>query len=85
MAMVKKSITVTEHQESWIQAQMSTGNYATDSEIIREAIRDKQAKDAESEWLRAKLREGEHSGFFIPERDKMLAEFKEELRREGKL
>lgn len=55
MAMVKKSITVTEQQESWIQSQMATGNYGTDSEVIREALREKQNRDAEIEYVRAKL------------------------------
>lgn len=55
MAMVKKSITVTDQQESWIQSQMATGNYGTDSEVIREALREKQERDAEIEYIRAKL------------------------------
>lgn len=39
MAMVKKSITVTEQQEQWMQAQLATGNYASDSELLRDLIR----------------------------------------------
>ncbi len=62
MAMVKKSVTVTAQQEAWIQTQMATGNYATDSEIIREAIREKQLRSAEVEAVRAALVEGEKSG-----------------------
>lgn len=62
MAMVKKSITVTEQQESWIQSQMATGNYGTDSELIREALREKQARSAEVEAIRAALIESEESG-----------------------
>ena len=34
MTMVKKSITVTDRQEAWIQSQMAAGNYGTDSELI---------------------------------------------------
>jgi len=45
VAVFKKSITVTNQQEVWIKAQLSTGNYATDTVIIREAIRDKQVKE----------------------------------------
>jgi len=36
---MKKSITVTDQQNNWIQEQMATGNYGTDSELIREALR----------------------------------------------
>ena len=55
MAMVKKSITVTDQQENWIQAQMAAGNYGTDSELIREALREKQEREQEVEYIRAKL------------------------------
>lgn len=85
MAMVKKSITVTGAQESWIQAQMATGNYATDSEIIREALRDKQARSAEIEYIRAALIEAENSGFSKLSKEEIRTSIKEELRANGKL
>lgn len=50
-----QSITVTDEQESWIQSQMVTGNYGTDSELIREALREKQDRQQEVEYIRAKL------------------------------
>lgn len=62
MAMVKKSITVTDEQAEWIQAQMALGHYGTDSELIREAIREKQLRMAEVEVIRAALIAGEQSG-----------------------
>ena len=62
MGMVKKSITVTDQQESWIQQQLATGNYGTDSELIREALREKQNRTSELEAIRALLIEGEESG-----------------------
>ena len=63
MAMIKKSITVTDQQEAWIQSQMKAGNYGTDSELIREALREKQMRMAEIEVIRAKLIAGEQSSF----------------------
>lgn len=62
MSMVKKSITVTDQQEQWIKSQMAIGNYGTDSEVIREAIRDKQNRVAEIENIRTALIAGEQSG-----------------------
>ncbi len=62
MPMVKKSITVTHQQEAWIQSQIATGNYATDSELVREAIREKQLRSVEIEMIRAALIAGEQSG-----------------------
>lgn len=62
MAMVKKSITVTDEQAEWIQAQMASGHYGTDSELIREALREKQLRMAEIDAIRAALIAGEESG-----------------------
>jgi antitoxin ParD1/3/4 len=85
MAMVKKSITITDQQEDWIQAQMATGNYGTDSELIREALREKQNRVAEIEYIRAKLIASEQSGFIDKDRDEILAGFKDRLRANGEL
>jgi antitoxin ParD1/3/4 len=62
MSMIKKSITVTNQQEAFIQAQLATGQYASDSEIIREALREKELRTAEIDMLRAKLVASEQSG-----------------------
>jgi len=89
MPMVKKSITVTDQQESWIQAQMAKGHYATDSELIREALREKELRTAELEQIRAKLIASEKSvkehGWVEETPQEMLDGFKEEARRDGKL
>ncbi|AWB67904.1 type II toxin-antitoxin system ParD family antitoxin [Saccharobesus litoralis] len=63
MAMVKKSITVTDQQEQWMQAQLASGNYASDSELLRDLIRKEQQRNAEVEAIRLKLIEAEQSGF----------------------
>ena len=55
MSMIKKSITVTDQQEDWIRSQMASGKYGTDSELIREALREKQMRMDEIEYVRAKL------------------------------
>lgn len=62
MPMIKKSITVTDQQEAWIQSQISAGLYGNDSEVIREALREKQLRMAEVEAIRAKLVEAEERG-----------------------
>lgn len=61
MTMVKKSITVTDQQEKWIQAQMATGNYASDSEVLRELIRKEQTRDEKIDAISAALIEAEQS------------------------
>ena len=80
MAMVKKSITVTDQQEAWIQAQMATGNYGTDSELIREALREKQLRMEEIEYIRARLIQAEEGGFSERTAEEILAAAKEGLK-----
>ena len=67
MPMVKKSISVTDQQDSWIKGQIKTGHYGNESEVVRELIRERQLRDqetpAEIEAIRAALIEGEESGF----------------------
>ena len=59
----KKSITLTDQQEQWIQAQMATGNYASDSEVLRDLIRKEQLRNAQIESIRNELIKAEGRGF----------------------
>lgn len=67
MPMVKKSISITDQQDGWIKAQIKTGHFGNESEVIRELIRERQIREqetsAEIEGIRAALIEGEQSGF----------------------
>jgi antitoxin ParD1/3/4 len=67
MPMVKKSISITDKQDGWIKAQIESGHYGNESEVIRELIRERQIREQESpaeiEAIRAALIEGEQSGF----------------------
>ena len=65
MAMVKKSITLTDQQNDWLQAQIQKGLYASDSEILRELIREKQEaslNELRIQAIHSALEEGEASG-----------------------
>ena len=83
--MVKKSITVTDQQDKWIQSQMATGNYGTDSELIREALREKQNRTAEIEAIRAALIAGEKSGISDRKPDEIMNAVIERKRKSGEL
>lgn len=60
MTTVRKTIIVTDKQDSFIKAQVELGDYTNDSEYVRDLIR----RDQESKMntLRAALQEGEQSG-----------------------
>ena len=80
MSMIKKSITVTDKQDAFIQAQIASGHYASDSEVIREALREKQLRTAEIDALRAKLISSEESGMSDRTAQDIRAAAKERLK-----
>ncbi len=85
MAMVKKSITITDQQNEWIKAQIAKGNFGNESEVFRDLIRREQSQAAEIEAIRAKFIEAEKSGFSeqMPEEIRQAAQ--ERLRKNGRL
>ncbi len=89
MPMVKKSISVTDQQEEWIQAQIASGHYGSDSEVIREALREKQRRTAEIEAIRAKIIAAEQSveahGWVEGTPEELLEKVKDKARAEGKI
>ena len=62
MTTVRKTITLTETQNEWIKAQIDSGAYTNDSEVLRDLIRKAQQESFEIEAIRAALMEGEKSG-----------------------
>lgn len=84
MSMVKKSISVTDQQDGWIKAQVETGHFGNESEVVRELIRERQVREqetpAEIKAIRAALIEGEQSGFS----DRSVDEIWEEARQRHK-
>lgn len=84
MSMVKKSISVTDQQSDWIKAQIATGHYGNESELIRELIRERQLQQQETPdeiaAIRAKLLEAEKSGFTSQSVDEIWENARRELR-----
>lgn len=62
MTTVRKTITLTDTQNDWIKAQIDSGAYTNDSEVLRDLIRKAQQETSEIEAIRAALIEGERSG-----------------------
>lgn len=62
MATVRKTITLTGAQDSWIKAQIDSGLYTNDSECIRDLIRREQEHRISREAIRSALVAGEASG-----------------------
>ncbi|MFN7057022.1 type II toxin-antitoxin system ParD family antitoxin [Hyphomonas sp.] len=62
MTTIRKTITLTDAQDDWIKAQIDSGSYTNDSEVLRDLIRKAQQEDADIKAIRAALIEGERSG-----------------------
>jgi antitoxin ParD1/3/4 len=62
MSTVRKTITLTDQQDDWIQSQVAAGHYTNDSEAIRDLIRREQERTLEIEGIRQALIAGENSG-----------------------
>ena len=62
MALVKKSITITDRQEQWIRTQVTSGEYGNDSEYFRDLIRRDQERNAQFRALKQAIQEGLESG-----------------------
>jgi antitoxin ParD1/3/4 len=60
MSVIRKTITVTPQQDSYIKAQVAAGHYTNDSEYFRDLIRREQDSDIAA--IRAALVEAEQSG-----------------------
>ena len=60
---VRKSISFTEQHDEWVKAQVASGQYNSESEVIRELIRERVMREgAGDDWLRSEISRGLESG-----------------------
>ena len=89
MPMVKKSISITDQQDSWIKSQISIGHFGNESEVIRELIRERQIREQETSTeivaIRAALNEGEKNGMSTRTPDEIMNAVMERKRKNGEL
>jgi antitoxin ParD1/3/4 len=83
--MVKKSITVTVKQNEWIQNQLKSGEYASDSELLRDLIRKEQRRNEDLNMIREALIAGEKSGYSMKSPEQILQEFKVKRTKDAQL
>lgn len=81
MVGTRASLSISSPNENWIQEQISSGEFASRSEVVNDLIR----KAREIERVRAALIAAEQSG--ISERDPLdlLADFKQKAQKYGKV
>lgn len=60
--MATTSVSLGEHWEAFLRAQVETGRFATISEVLRESLRQMELRESRVSALRAAIQEGIDSG-----------------------
>ena len=81
--MIRKTITVTEQQNSWIKSQIDSGQYGNDSEYMRDLVRKDQEYNQKLSALQVALKEGEDSGESTLSMNDILIKVKKNLNIDG--
>jgi antitoxin ParD1/3/4 len=81
--MLRKTITVTEQQNSWIKSQIESGQYGNDSEYMRDLVRKDQEYNQKLSALQVALKEGEDSGECTLSMNDILIKVKKNLNIDG--
>lgn len=74
--MTRQSISLTPPNDAWLMAQVESKEFASKSDVVNDLIRKARAAEQETERIRARLIEAEHSGFVTPDRQAVLAKIK---------
>lgn len=82
---VRKTISFTSQHDEWIKARIASGEYASDSEYVRDLIRKDQRENAKFTALKAAIDEGLSSGISERSVKDIMASVEEKLRTNGTL
>ncbi len=85
MATVRKTISFTDQQDAWIKARIANGDYASDSEYVRDLIRKDQQENEKFLALKAAIAEGLNSGVSQRGIQDIMRDVEQKLRDNGDL
>jgi len=85
MATVRKTISFTDQHDAWIKNRIASGDYASDSEYVRDLIRRDQQENEKLLMLRAAIKEGFDSGISERGVHDIMRDVEEKLKTNGKL
>lgn len=63
MAIVRKTISLTEEQDAWVKAQVASGRFASDSEVYRALITEMMELERKESVLLEHIKAGQDSGY----------------------
>ena len=62
MGIVRKTISFTTQHDAWIKSRIASGDYASDSEYVRDLIRQDQKENEKIQALKVEIEKGFDSG-----------------------
>lgn len=72
--MGRQSISLTEPNDEWLKSQVESKEYASKSELVNDLIRQARGQQAKIDWIEAKLKKAEESGFSSDSKTAILNE-----------
>ena len=85
MGTLRKTVTLTEQQHRWLKARTAAGDFASDSEYIRDLIRRDQEESIKLQALRSAIQEGLESGVSDKTVPQIMEEAEARNRTDGRL
>jgi len=85
MAIVRKTIGVTQDMDEWVKMKVASGQFTNDSEVHRAALKRVREWEEKKAWLQAEVQKGLDSGFCDQSPREIIAELKDEMRANGEL
>ena len=80
--MPRRNISVTETHDEWLKAQVASGQYRSESEVISDLIRERQQRDAGIEAIRLAMSEDEQCAPGTPTPADVKTAVQERLRKQ---
>ena len=74
--MTRQSISLTEPNDQWLKSQVDSKEYSSKSELVNDLIRQARNQQIEIDWIRARLKNDEESGFTTDSKSDILAQSK---------
>ena len=77
--MPRQSITFTSPNDQWLSSQVKSEEYSSKSEVVNDLIRRARAEQEQIEYVRARLKKAEESGFTELSAEEIRQEVRNEL------
>lgn len=74
--MARQSITFTKPNDEWLKSQVDNDEYSSKSELVNDLIRQARKQQRQIDWISAKLKKAENSGFTNDSKEQILAQSK---------